>query len=168
MRSELQMIDAQNESAKVTEIVVADGLLFVLCQSGSCTAFNRGKCSDDMSLCCSDHMSLCCSIHDNRCVCVWKTLQVAPAASHFELSLLAVSGRRQCKLNVQQKEVIRSLFFNRHLRCTPVLHLHSASHQRMQGFARSSCATAGALDVCCSCVGVSLWCQCTDPTTIAP
>jgi hypothetical protein len=32
----------QASRSKVTEIVAADGLLFVLCQSGSCTAFNRG------------------------------------------------------------------------------------------------------------------------------
>lgn len=33
----------QARRSKVTEIVAADGMVFVLCHSGSCTAFCRGK-----------------------------------------------------------------------------------------------------------------------------
>ena len=63
------MAQANNQPAKVTEIVAADGLLFGLCQSGSCTAFNRGKRSVEVFLCCiinSNYVAaLCCIINSN-------------------------------------------------------------------------------------------------------
>jgi hypothetical protein len=71
------MRDAQNEAAKVTEIVVADGLLFVLCQSGICTAFNRGKHSD--------YVSLRCAIHGNHLSARFKApkLRLLPHTSNY-------------------------------------------------------------------------------------